>query len=311
MRFLTLRYFHEVARLGSIRKAADRFHVAASAISRQIAQLEQELDAPLFERSKTGVKLTSAGEILTRQTTRMFRDLDRARGEIDDLRGLRRGEVHLWAMEGVVSGILPAVISRFHRQFPGVTFHVVTSSTDRMIEALLDDVADVAITFNAAPRAEIEVIAEYIEPISCLVSPKHRFANRKKLTLAEICEDPLALPDHSFGLRQVFERAVGKARLHPRSVVTTNSLEFTKTLAATGEMLAFMPALTVLRETSTGVLRVIPVIDDDFKLARASISIHRDRPLPHAARAFLKMLSAEIEALSKNRHLRKHKKVTG
>jgi DNA-binding transcriptional LysR family regulator len=295
MRFLTLRYFHEVARLGSIRKAADRFHVAASAISRQIAQLEQELDAPLFERSKTGVKLTSAGEILTRQTTRMFRDLDRARGEIDDLRGLRRGEVHLWAMEGVVSGILPAVISRFLR----------------MIEALLDDVADVAITFNAAPRAEIEVIAEYIEPISCLVSPKHRFANRKKLTLAEICEDPLALPDHSFGLRQVFERAVGKARLHPRSVVTTNSLEFTKTLAATGEMLAFMPALTVLRETSAGVLRVIPVIDDDFTLARASISIHRDRPLPHAARAFLKMLSAEIEALSKNRHLRKYKKVAG
>lgn len=308
MRFLTLRYFHEVAKLGSIRRAADRLHVAASAVSRQIAQLERELDAELFERSKMGVKLTSAGEILMRQTTRMFRDLDRARGEIDDLRGLRRGEVHLWAMEGVVSGILPAVISRFHRQFPGVAFHIVTSSTDRMVEALLDDVADVAITFNATPRAEIEVVAEYVESISCLVSPKHRFSQRKKLTLAEICEEPLALPDHSFGLRQVFERAVRKAKLHPRAVVTTNSLEFTKTLAATGKMLAFMPALTVLRETESGVLRVVPVSDDHFALARASISIHRDRPLPHAARAFLKMLAAEIDALSKGRALKKARK---
>lgn len=308
MRFLTLRYFHEVAKLGSIRRAADRLHVAPSAVSRQIAQLEQELDAELFERSKIGVKMTSAGEILMRQTTRMFRDLDRARSEIDDLRGLRRGEVTLWAMEGVVAGVLPAVLSRFHRQFPGVSFNVVTSSTDRIVEALLDDVTDVGITFNAVQRAEIEIIAEYVEPISCLVSPKHRFAERQKLSLAEICQEPLALPDHSFGLRQVFERATRRARLHPKVVVTTNSLELTKTMAATGEVLAFMPALTVLREYTSGYLRIVPVTDDDFARARSSICVHRDRPLPHAARAFLKMLAAEIDALSAaQRHRRKRR----
>ncbi|KIZ46209.1 LysR family transcriptional regulator, partial [Rhodopseudomonas palustris] len=96
MRFLALRYFNEVAKLGSIRKAADRLHVAPSAVSRQIAQLEHELDAVLFERSKMGVQLTSAGEVLARQSNRIFRDLERARTEIDDLRGLRRGEVSLW-----------------------------------------------------------------------------------------------------------------------------------------------------------------------------------------------------------------------
>lgn len=308
MRFITLRYFHEVAKLGSIRRAADRLHVAPSAVSRQIAQLEQELDAELFARSKVGVKMTPAGEILMRQTTRMFRDLDRARWEIDDFRGLRRGEVTLWVMEGVVAGVLPAALSRFHRQFPGISFNVVTSSTDRIVEALLDDTTDVGITFNAAPRAEIEVIAEYVEPISCLVSPKHRFAGRQKLSLAEICQMPLALPDHSFGLRQVFERAIRRARLNPKVVVTTNSLELTKTMAATGEALAFMPALTVLREYTSGYLRVIPVTDPEFASARSSICIHRDRPLPHAARAFLKMLAAEIDALSAAPRQRRRKK---
>jgi DNA-binding transcriptional LysR family regulator len=298
MRFVTLRYFNEVARLGSIRKAADRLHVAPSAVSRQIAQLEHELDAVLFERSKMGVQLTSAGEVLVRQTNRIFRDLDRARAGIDDLRGLKRGEVSLWAMEGVVSGLLPTVLSTFHQKFPGVSFNIQTSSTDRIVEALLDDVADIGITFNATTRAEIEVVAEYIEPISCLVSPNHEYASRRKLSLAEICKMPLALPEHSFGLRQVFERAVRKAKLQPKVLITTNSLELTKTMAATGEAIAFMPALTVVRELISGALQVIPVTDEDFAHARSSISIHRDRPLPHAAREFLRMLSGEMKLLS-------------
>jgi DNA-binding transcriptional LysR family regulator len=308
MRFLTLRYFHEVAKLGSIRRAADRLHVAPSAVSRQIAQLEQELDAALFERSKLGVQMTSAGEILMRQTTRMFRDLDRARSEIDDLRGLKRGQVVVWAMEGVVSGILPAVLARFHKKYPGVEFNIVTTSTDRIVEALLDDLTDIGITFNATPRSEIEIIAEYAEPISCLVAPTHKYANRHKLSLAEICQEPLALPDHSFGLRQVFERAVRKLKSPPKVVVTTNSLELTKTMAATGEALAFMPALTVLREYYSGALRIIPISDEDFARARSSISIHRDRPLPHAAREFLRMISAEINTLSAaQRQMRKRR----
>lgn len=308
MRFLTLRYFHEVAKLGSIRRAADRLHVAPSAVSRQITQLEQELDAELFERSKVGVKMTSAGEVLMRQTTRMFRDLDRARSEIGDLRGLRRGQVTLWAMEGVVSGVLPSVLARFHKKYPGVEFQIVTSSTDRIVEALLDDVADIGITFNATPRAEIEIIAEYVEPISCLVSPAHKYANRQKLTLAEICQEPLALPDHSFGLRQVFERAIRRTRLSPKVVVTTNSLELTKMMAATGEALAFMPALTVVKEYTSGRLRVVPVTDEEFARARSSISVHRDRPLPHAAREFLRMIATEIEQLSAAQRQKRRKR---
>lgn len=119
MRFLTLRYFNAVAKLGSIRKAADRLHVAPSAVSRQIAQLEHELDAILFERSKSGVRLTAAGEVLARQSHRIFRDLDRARAGIDDLRGLRRGDVSLWVIEGFVTGLLPNLLGRLPAPLPG------------------------------------------------------------------------------------------------------------------------------------------------------------------------------------------------
>jgi DNA-binding transcriptional LysR family regulator len=296
VRFLTLRYFNAVAKLGSIRKAADRLHVAPSALSRQIAQLEHELDTVLFERSKSGVRLTAAGEVLARHSHRIFRDIDRARSGIDDLRGLRRGEVSLWVIEGFVRGVLPDILADFQKRYPAVAFKVQTASTDQIVEALLEDQADIGITFNAAARAEIETIAEFPEPISCLVTPEHHYADRKALSLEEICKEPLALPDQSFGLRQSFERTVTRRKIVPKVILTTNSLELTITMAATGQFIAFKPALTVVSELTSGRLRAIPVTDPEFALAKSSISVHRDRPLSHAAQEFLKLLTAAIRA---------------
>jgi len=296
VRFLTLRYFNAVAKLGSIRKAADRLHVAPSALSRQIAQLEHELDTVLFERSKSGVRLTAAGEVLARHSHRIFRDIDRARSGIDDLRGLRRGEVSLWVIEGFVRGVLPDILADFQKRYPAVAFKVQTASTDQIVEALLEDQADIGITFNAAARAEIETIAEFPEPISCLVTPEHHYADRKALSLEEICKEPLALPDQSFGLRQSFERTVTRRKIVPKVILTTNSLELTITMAATGQFIAFKPALTVVSELTSGRLRAIPVTDSEFALAKSSISVHRDRPLSHAAQEFLKLLTAAIRA---------------
>lgn len=298
MRFLTLRYFNEVAKAGSIRKAADRLHVAPSAVSRQISQLEIELDAVLFERSKVGVQLTAAGEALARRSHSIFRDLDRARAGIDDLRGLRRGEVSVWMIEGFVSGLLPDLLAEFHHRYPAVTFRVQTGSTDRIIEALLEDEADIAITFNATPRPEIQTIAEFVEPVCCLMAPTHELAGHASLTLDDICRQPLALPEPSFGLRQVFDRAIAAHRLKPHVVVTTNSLELTKAMAATGKMVAFMPALTVISELAIGRLVAIPISHPGFAAARSCVDVHRDRPLSHAAQELLKRLTTTIKGLS-------------
>ncbi|KQT11234.1 LysR family transcriptional regulator [Ramlibacter sp. Leaf400] len=300
MRFLTIRYFHEVAKLGSVRRAADRLHVAPSAVSRQIAQLEDEFDAVLFERSKLGVQLTAAGEVLHRETRRIFQDLERARVALDDLRGLRRGEITIWVLEGLVSDFLPRIIAEFNRRYPDVSFNVQTAPTDRIVEALLEDWTDIGVTFNAAPRAEIEVVGEFIEPISCLVAKSHPYARRKSLRMVDICKQPLALPEHSFGLRQVFDRAVRKYGYEPKVVVTTNSLELTKTMAVTGQVIAFMPALNVTHEVEMGALLLVPVDEPDFAAARSAVCVHRDRPLPHAARAFLSLLTDEIAVAGKN-----------
>jgi len=88
-----LRYFVAVGRLGSIRKAADELHVSASAIDRQILNVEANLGVPLFERLPSGLRLTAAGEIMMASGMRWQKNMIDVRAQIEDLRGLKRGHV--------------------------------------------------------------------------------------------------------------------------------------------------------------------------------------------------------------------------
>ena len=84
-----LRYVDEVARAGSIRKAAEVLHVTASAVNRRIMDLEEELGAPLFEQRPRGVRLTAAGELFVRYIREQTGDVERMKSQIEDLKGLR------------------------------------------------------------------------------------------------------------------------------------------------------------------------------------------------------------------------------
>jgi DNA-binding transcriptional LysR family regulator len=81
-----LRYVDEVARAGSIRKAAEQLHVTASAVNRRVMDLEEELGAPLFERRARGVRLTAAGELFVRYIREQSGDVERMKSQIEDLK---------------------------------------------------------------------------------------------------------------------------------------------------------------------------------------------------------------------------------
>jgi DNA-binding transcriptional LysR family regulator len=298
MQLIALRYFHETARLGSIRKAADNLRVSPSAISRQIMHLEHDLKASLFERSVQGVRLTAAGDLLARQTQRTFRDLDRVRSAVDDLRGLRRGQVTVCVIEGLVAEFLPAVLRDFHDLYPNISFNIVCASTDRSLDALVRDEADIAMAFNAPLRADIVTICEYVQPMACLVAIDHPLARESSLRLKDIMNYPLALPDPTFGLRQAIDRAISRLDLKPPIFLNTDSLELMKNMAITGRAMAFMPAVMVAGEIARGTLRAIPIVDVEFESARTSICVHRDRELPFAAREFQKFLAEKLMRLS-------------
>lgn len=102
-----LRYFAEVVRSGSLRAASERLFVAASAISRQITLLEDEVGVPLLERSRgrAAIKLTAAGECLMRYVAQTDREFERVRAEIESLKGLRKGHMRGRAASGARAAV--------------------------------------------------------------------------------------------------------------------------------------------------------------------------------------------------------------
>ena len=106
----SLRYFVEVVRCGSIRAASENLYVAPSAISRQLALLEDSLGAPLLERrqGRGSVKLTAPGEILMRYYKNLSKESVRLHSEIEALQGLRRGHVNFGMPEGLTRDFMPS-----------------------------------------------------------------------------------------------------------------------------------------------------------------------------------------------------------
>src|SRR5882762_3612716 len=113
-----LRYLDEVARSGSIRKASDKLNIASSSINRQILALEAELGSPIFDRLHRQLRLTSAGEVLIGHIRRTLKDLARAEAQIEDLKGLRRGEVSIALVGGLASTFISKVGAAFREQHP-------------------------------------------------------------------------------------------------------------------------------------------------------------------------------------------------
>lgn len=146
LRILT--YVDEVARSGSIRKAAERLNVTASAVNRRIADLETELGAPLFERRPRGMRLTSAGEIFVHYLRGHNGDVERMKSQIEDLKGLRRGTVRLACSQALALDFLPRQIAEFRKSHPLVSFELKVVDHEAAMAALAAFEVDLVAVFR-------------------------------------------------------------------------------------------------------------------------------------------------------------------
>ena len=293
----TLNYFAEVARCGSVRQAADRLYVAGSAVSRQIAKLEQYVRTPLFQRRAGGMHLTEAGKLLSSYLQRTDRELDRALSAIDDLRGLKSGEVFISTVEGMIDDFLPSVIESFRRRYPGIFFHVQIQSALSVVEDIASDQSDIGIGFNVPKRKNLTVVATHAQPILAVCSPKHPLAKGKKLTLVQVNQHPLALLNTTFGTRRLVDDAFARSRLPQDPIAVTNSILMLKSLAKRGGVVTLLPSFSVQNQVRQRELVAIPTNNTILNSAHLDLCVHNPKGLSSAATEFLDLLKRELATL--------------
>ena len=280
-------YFDEVARRGSIRHASERLNIAASAIDRQILQLERVLDVRLYERLPTGIRLTAAGEMAVDAIRRANRDFERLINQIDELRGLRRGEVQIATAEGAMN-ILGAGLCAMRLDYPGIVAHVRIMSANAAIEAVDAGEVDIGLTFNAPALRTVRIAASVTFRMGIIVPLEHALAHRSDMTLAECGGLPLVVPDDSISLRRMLDQAWARTiGGHVSPAIEANSLAMLKSLVRGGAGIGVLSAIDVFDEVRRGELLFIPLIDDAVPMSVLTIVSDQRRALSTAASLLL------------------------
>lgn len=298
-----LRYFLEVAAAGSFRRAADSLRVAASAVNRQISLLEAELHAPLFERSRgrSRLRLTAAGHILVRYGRAAISEVERARYEIESLRGLRAGNIVLGVPETFSREFLPQFLTRFHAAYPRITFRAIVATSARTIELALADEIEVALVYHAHLPATMEAIASLERERYLIVRAGHPLAKRRWVRLSDLVRYPIVMPDYSIiGARDIYDRIFAKLKTKPNVILTTDSYQLLRAAAQAGLGLAvvneYLSPLEQDRETDVAFVRIRDAVVRPQKLWCA---VRRGRKLSVATLAFLDQMRMEFQAIQR------------
>jgi len=303
MQLAALRYFLETARLGSIRQAAERLNVAPSAISRQIAQLENTYGMPFLERSAAGVRLTEAGRVFVKQAKATIRDFERLQFEIDDLQQLRRGTVRIVTVWGTASSVVYPAVADFSREYPGITFEVRVLNGGQVIAALVAEECDIAIGFEPPPHQDIEEVQSLSDPIVAIFPPNHPLASQDKVSLRELAEHPVALPDDT--TRRLLDRALALEGITLQPRITFNGIGLAATCALTNQIACIAPSLVVRNAVEEGLLTTALIDHPALPVTRFVLCHHKTRPPTIPALAFMTALQRQFTAYDLELHAKR------
>src|ERR1041385_6047025 len=191
MDFDQLHTFLEIVRLKSFSKAAQTCYRTQPAISAQVRQLEQELQTALFERFGSRISLTTAGKIFAGYAEQMLDLRRRAQDAITELESTPRGELVIAANEATCIYVLPQVFSEYKNLFPAVQLQVDRSYGSRVVEAVMENIADFGLTQLPVQEKRLEVVSIHRDEIRLIVPARHSLADKKSVYAADLVEYPL------------------------------------------------------------------------------------------------------------------------
>ncbi|SUB00794.1 HTH-type transcriptional regulator gltC [Pannonibacter phragmitetus] len=297
MQLQAITYFNELVRCRSIRQAAQNLGVTPTAISRQLDNLEYHFGVQLVERGARGIELTAAGEVVAARLKTAIRAFDQANQAIDDLRGLRRGEVSVHVNGATGGSILAAALAAFSKEFPAIRVTVQETSAREAMSAIVRGDTDMALTLFSPDDPRVTARVRVPVRHAAILAPDHPAAALKSLDLDALTTHALAVPDTSYSLRAALEARLRAGGHDPLSVsFTTASLTVQKELARLGAAILILPEIAVIRDLELGSLVARPLAADAAIDTALQLSLSPERQLSFAASRFAASLERLLRA---------------
>lgn len=282
-----LHTFLEIVRLKSFSKAAQTCFRTQPAISAQVRQLEQELNASLFDRLGTRIELTEAGKIFREYAEQILELRRRAQESINELERTPRGELVIAANEATCIYVLPDVFAEYKRQFPNVELHVDRSYGARVVQAVLENQADFGFAQLPISEKKLQVARIYADEIQLIVPGGHPFAEKAAVMPRDLIGEPLLLP----------RAGTTRARLNAwlelvedeiRVSMELDSTEMTKRFVMAGLGLGFLASSTCREEVAAGKLAAVSLGPEPM-IRQLGLIYRKDKALSKAALGFIQV----------------------
>ncbi len=298
-----LRYFLTVVDTGSVNGAAARLNVVSSAVSRQIAGLEQRLQNQLFERHPKGMRVTEVGRILADHARRVEADAARTYAEIGGQNGRFTQTVKVAGAHGFAAQALPRKFAAFQAEHPSVRFNLTILDAGLVTERVRSAQADIGFTYSHAAEKDIAVIVARPAEIVAVMRPGHPLASdgvlpsTSPLVLTQLSAYPLALPEGGSALRRVLDMASSLYNTTLSPAFTSNHPEAVYNYLLTGNAVTLCARLSAAEHLDSGRLVCRPMNDALLNGGQIQVQTHVSRPLPDAAQRFLRFIRSDASPL--------------
>ncbi len=283
-----LHTFLEIVRLKSFSKAAQTCFRTQPAVSAQIRQLENELNASLFERLGTRIALTPAGKIFAEHAEQILDLRRRAQDSIQELERVPRGELVIAANEATCIYVLPEVFRDYKKQFPNVQLHVDRSYGSRVLEAVTDNLADFGISQMPLDAKRCQVVKIHSDEIRLICAPDHPLASKRHVTAQDAAPHALLLP------KTGTTRAKLNSWLEPVEEILQVSMELDSTemikrFVIAGLGVSFLAASHCREEVAAGRLVTLALAPEPM-IRRLALVYRKDKALSRAALGFIQVI---------------------
>ncbi len=249
-----LKIFQAVAQQLSFTKAAQVLHLTQSAVSHQIAALEQELGGALFQRQGRTIALTPAGEALLQQTRRILSVIQEAKSVVHEAFRPGAGSIRIGAPATACQFIFPAAVREFRASYPDFQLSITPADSPQATQLLTDGVIDIGIVLCGPKSRQLAYEPLLVDALGFLVSPLHPWAKRGAVDRSQLVAQHYVLYSRQSTTFHIVEAYLSKAGAPLRNWTELGSIEAIKELVKLGLGVTVSARWSARREIQAGQL---------------------------------------------------------
>ena len=284
--------FLEVARRGSVSRAAEALFVTQPTLTARLKSLERELGTPLFLRTPQGMRLTDAGRAWIPFAERALRALVDGRDALEQVMSASAGHLMIAAAPAVSTYLLPDLLERFVSTHPRVEVSVRTGHSEDVVELVLRDEVQIGLG-RAIRHPELELRPFHTEDLVLVCAPDHPFTQLSSVTMAQVAAEKLIMFDRTSSYYEITQSAFLSAGVTLRGLMELDSIEAAKKMVERDLGVSLLPGTAVAREIEGKTLATVRMNDAPPMQNKLVAYRRRDAGEPTGiVAAFLQLLEA-------------------